>query len=117
MSLTVGGNNIVCKMSVRNLGVLFDTSLTMNEHIASVSRSCYAHLRGISKIRSNLSSDSAKLLVHASVISRLDYANSLLHGISETNISKMQKIQNYAAKLISGGKKEDHVKPILASLH
>ena len=41
--------------------------------------------------------ESAKTLVHAFVSSRLDYCNSLLYGVSDELLHKLQVIQNAAA--------------------
>jgi hypothetical protein len=71
---------------VKNLGVHYDQQMTMETHIRSVSRSIHMHLRNISKIRRFLSREAAQLLVHALAISRLDYGNSLLAGISNKRL-------------------------------
>ena len=115
--IRIGSSFIQPKISVRNLGVTLDSSLSMHNHVSMVTRSCYMHLRNISRIRSYLTKDTAKSLVHASVISRLDYANSLMFGISEASLAKLQKVQNYAARLICGVKIREHITPYLKQLH
>ena len=50
-------------------------------------------------------------------MSRLDYGNSLLCGITKENISKLQAVQNKAARLITLTKKQEHITPVLKSLH
>ena len=57
------------------------------------------------------------MLVNAFVSSRLDYCNSLLSGISESLLSKLQSVQNAAARLITRTRKFDHITPILRNLH
>ena len=64
-----------------------------------------------------LSEEQTKSVIHAFVTSKLDSFNSLLGGLPATVISKLQRIQNSSAKLIMGGKKHDHVTPILRHLH
>ena len=61
--------------------------------------------------------DAAKTLVHAFVGGRIDYCNSLLAGISDSLIRRMQLVQNAAARLVTGLRKFDHVKPTLRDLH
>ena len=115
--IRIGSSFIQPKISVRNLGVTLDSSLSMHNHVSMVTRSCYMHLRNIRRIRSYLTKDTAKSLVHASVISRLDYANSLMFGISEASLAKLQKVQNYAARLMCGVKILEHITPYLKQLH
>ena len=49
--------------------------------------------------------------IHALVTSRLEYANSLLKSLSGKEISRLQRLQNRAAKLIYMAKMSDHVSP------
>ena len=52
-----------------------------------------------------LTTEQAHCVVHSYVTSHLDQNNSLLSGVPETNLlSKLQKVQSAAAKLILGGK-------------
>ena len=56
-------------------------------------------------------------LVHAFITYRLDSCNSLLVGLCQEQIAKLQRVHNAAAKLVAGAKKFDHVTPILMELH
>ena len=51
------------------------------------------------------------------VTSRLDYGNALLSGASNGTISRLQRVQNTAARLITRAKKCDHITPVLIRLH
>ena len=75
------------------------------------------YLRNISRIRRYLTPDSAKTIVHAYVVSRLDYANSLLYGINSSLTRRLQTVQNAAARLILKAPRYDHASPLLKSLH
>ena len=89
----------------------------MDSHISYMCKTAWFHLFRIGKIRQYLTTDQAKSVVHACVTSRLDMNNSLLIGASQVQLAKLQRIQNAAARLIIGAKKDDHVTPILKSLH
>ena len=64
-----------------------------------------------------MTQDSCKILINALVTSRLDYGNALLYGINESLLKRLQKVQNSAARLVTGTKKREHMTPILRDLH
>ena len=77
-SITIGNAQIPFNQSVKNLGFTLDCHLTMNAHITNIARTCYFELRRLASIRRFLTSTVAVILVSASVLSRIDYCNSLL---------------------------------------
>ena len=108
----IAGQRVRLATSVRNLGVLFDSALTMESQVASVAKTCYYQIRNIGQIRSCITSDACKILVHALVTSCLDYCNALLYGLPQTMLKRLQRVQNCAARLICRRKKHDHVIPL-----
>ena len=89
----------------------------MVEHVSSITKSAYLHLRNIAQIRRYLTQDATATLINSLVTSRLDNLNSLLFGLPDCVISRLQRIQNHAAKVVAKKKKYDHVTPILITLH
>jgi len=63
----------------------------------------------------DLSADAAKTIVHA--VCRLDYCNSLLHGITDSLFRRLQSVHNAAARLITVTRQRDHITPVLRDLH
>ena len=57
------------------------------------------------------------MLVQALVLSKVDYCNSLLLGLSQYNIKKLQRLQNMCARIIYRSHKYDHITPFLKELH
>jgi hypothetical protein len=53
-------------------------------------------------MRKLLTEDATKLLVQSTVLSRLDYCNSLLVGVDEKHLDELQRVQNLAAHIIQG---------------
>ena len=103
--------------SARNLGVIFDTNFTFRSHISVVCNSCFYHMRDLRRIRPHLDLDSAKLLTTALVSSRLDYCNSLLYGIADIDLTRLQRVQNQLARLMTKSPPFTRSIPLLRSLH
>ena len=102
---------------LRSLGVIFYSALSFAKHIYCVIKSCNFCIRNIGRIRQFLSKKACEMLVVALVTSRLDYCNSLLNGLSQTHMLRLQRVQNTAARLICRIKKFDHFLTSLQSLH
>ena len=56
-------------------------------------------------------------LVHSIVIDRLDYCNSLLYKVPAVHMSKLQRIQDSAVRLVCSIPRFNHITPVLYSLH
>jgi hypothetical protein len=117
LEIIVGDATIVASQSARNIGAMFDCQLNMESQVNSITRSCYVHLRNIGRIRYNLTEEAAATLVHALISSKLDNLNSLLCGIPDYLIGKLQLIQNNAARIVTRRKKYEHITPLLKQLH
>jgi len=102
--------------AVLDLGVNIDGQFTMADYVAALRRSCLFQLRQLRMVRSSLILEAAKTLVHAFVSSRLNYCNSLLYGIGDGLLTKLQTLQNAAARVVTGTRKFDHITP-LRQLH
>jgi len=87
------------------------------ERCLSVCKTSFFHLRNISKLRPMLSMSNAEMLIHAFMISRLDYCNALLGGCSARLVNKLQLVQNAAARVLTRTRKYDHISPVLSTLH
>ena len=116
-SIEVGGNDIFFQDNVKNLGVFLDPQLGMKKHVSNICRSAYLEIRRVGKIRKFLTVKTATRLACSRVLTRLDYCNSLLGGVTKDQIQRLQRAQNSAARMVLGKKKRDHVKPLLAQLH
>ena len=74
-------------------------------------------MRDLRRIRRHLDLDSAKLLATALVSSRLDYCNSFLYGIADIDLTRLQRVQNQLARLVTKSPPFTPGIPLLRSLH
>ena len=116
-SITVGESVVNTKPVVRNLGSWFDSQLSMSTHISKLCSSAFFHLHNISRIRKFLSPLETKSLVHAFFTSRVDYCNSLLYGLPASQLNKVQRVLNTAARLVCCAPRFNHITPLMYELH
>ena len=116
-SITIGNAQISFKQSVKNIGFTLDCHLTMNAHVPNIARTCYFELRRLASIRRFLTGTATATLVSAFALSRIDYCNSLLFGSTHDVTSQLQRIQNYAARVILCLTKSSSITTHLKSLH
>jgi len=68
-------------------------------------------------VRSFLTDDVVRTVACSIVQSRLDYCNALFTGMSEANLSKLQRVQNTLARVVLRRVKYEHITPALSELH
>ena len=117
LCLKIGKTSIKPTPVVKNLGSWWDEHLTMERQVNTVVKTCYHQLRVISRISPFLSKDACRTLVQAFVTSRLDYGNAILSGISKASLSKLKKVQHFAARLVVRKPLQIHITPVLKDLH
>ena len=117
LCLNLDGLDIPPSAHVKNLGVIFDHSLTMSDHITYLSRSLNWQIRNLSRIQRFLNFDACHNAVRALILSRLDYCCSLFNGISQQDLLRLQRLQNKCARLIFRKPKRTHTSPLIQDLH
>ena len=90
LKMEIRSHLVVVSKDTKNLGVYFDSTLSMKRQINCVSSSMLYHLRNIRSIRGLLTQEVTAMLIHSLVTSRLDYCNILYHGIPDKQLNKLQ---------------------------
>jgi len=106
-SLQLAGDTIHPSQHVRVLGVVISADLSLDKHVTNISATYFYHLCRLRHIRRALSKESAATLVHAFVMSRVDYCNVVFAGAPKAVINKLQRVLNAAARVVSGTRKFD----------
>ena len=115
--LRFGTDVIKPSSNARNIGDIFDTTLSMLPHANNVCKSAFYHRRTISRIRKYLLTQTTDILIQAFATSKLDHWNSLLYNVPKNIIKKLQSVQNAAGRQITRARKCDYITPILFNLH
>lgn len=89
----------------------------MEKHINNTRRTALYHLRKIARVRKFLTRPAACQLISALVLSHIDYGNSLLAGLPAKSLHPLKKVQNAAARVITGARMRDLMTPHLRDLH
>ena len=89
----------------------------MANQVSSICQKMFFQIRNISFNRKYLPQQVIVQLMVSLVLSKLDYCNSLLSGIPDSLISRLQRAQNCAARVCMGKRKYDSAKPLLQHLH
>ena len=91
--------------------------LELKDHVSKVVQSAWVGVRKVGHLRKFLNPLSSEKLVHAFITSHLDYCNSLLSGLPDKDISRLQRIQNVSARIIKCAKRSDSTSRLLQDLH
>ena len=97
------------KREFKNLGVIFDSDNSFDNHISKVFQTCYCHLRDLWQIHKSLRVQTAILVVNAMVSSHLDYCDSLFYEVSKSNIAKLRRVQNALCHIVFRLDRMNHV--------
>uniref|UniRef100_R4GAY7 Reverse transcriptase domain-containing protein n=1 Tax=Anolis carolinensis TaxID=28377 RepID=R4GAY7_ANOCA len=111
------GVTLPLKAQVRSLGVILDSSLSLEPQVSAVARGAFAQLKLVRQLRPYLGKPDLATVVHALVTSRLDYCNALYVGLPLKTVRKLQLVQREAARLITGAAFRERTTPLLRQLH
>lgn len=89
----------------------------MDRHISMVRRTACLHLKQLRRIRGYIDTQTCADAVRCLVLSRLDYGNGVLGGITAKQLQTLQVIQNNAARLVFKLPYKSHITSSLISLH
>ena len=117
VNIRIGEDVIQNAASVRNLGLHFDEELKHSSHVNKLTSISFNMIHNISRICHLLDIETTKTLVQALVLSHLDHCNSMLLGIPNYNIHKLQHIQNMSTRIVLQLPGRSRITYHLADLH
>ena len=115
--LKVTEDLIIRSSSIKYLGIYMDEHLSFKQHVTKKCQIVMHNYFKIRSIRHFLDTPTTACLCLSLCMSHLDYSNSMLYGLPETTISKMQRIQNMCAHLALRQSKRDSIIWCIRELH
>jgi hypothetical protein len=118
-SIDVADSVVALADHIKIMGITLDSHLTMDGRVNDVRRSAFLHVRALRHIRSAITDDVATAVACAFVGARLDYANSVLYGVSSKIIARLQRMPNALAR-VGLGQSASHfisTRSVLKDLH
>ena len=94
----------------------FDSRLTFHVHIIKTVSSCFSSLAQINRVEHVFNRSTLITIINTLVFSKLFYCSSVWSNAANTNLLKLQAVQNFTARIICGTRKFDHVTPLLKEL-
>ena len=102
LTLHVGSDVIKPVSVVRDLGILLEKELPIQQHISKVTSTCFYQLRRLKQVHRIHGPGITTTLITAFISSCMDYCNAVLAGLPKSTLAPLQRVQNAAARLITG---------------
>ena len=93
-----------------------DCSLTYDEHVTQLTSKCIGSLCHINRVKYLFDRRTLITIINSLVFSKLLYCSSVWANTTKKNIELLQTVQTFAARIVFGTRKFDHVIPILKQL-
>ena len=116
-AFTVNHDQVNPSVSVRNLGVILSSDLSMTEHVTHVVCTCFAVLRQLRQVQRFLTPTIFVSLITQLILSRIDYCNIVYTGLPALHLNRLQSVIKAAARLITSSSRYSSVIPLLYDLH
>ncbi len=111
------GSKIEPSNNVKSLGLYIDQYLLFDRHIDEMCRKILGTLIYVNRIKYCFDKPTRQLIINSLVFSIMNYCNTIWGTTTNTLLTKVQKLQNFAAKVVEGkAQKYDHVTPIIKEL-
>ena len=97
------------KNNVKNLGIIFDETLSWDKHINKCIGKAYGKLKQTYRFKNFLSNEAKLNIAEIYILSQFNYCDSLFFNCSQLLKSKIQKVQNSCLRFCLNLRKFDHI--------
>ena len=110
------GKEISPSLSAKSLGLVLDSHLRFDEHVTDLVSKCTGSLCQLNRVKHLFDRSTLITIINALVFSKLIYCSSVWAGVTKKNIERLQKVQNFAVRIVTGTHKFEHITPYLKDL-
>ena len=115
--VTLLSKEMLPSCSAKDLGVIVDSRLSFDEHVTEVVSKCIGSLCQINRVKYLFDRSAIITIVISLAFGKLFYCSSVWASTTKKNMARLQKVQNFAAGIVTGGRMYDHITPMLKELH
>ena len=91
--------------------------LFIDEHVTKVVSKSTGSLCQINRVKHLFDRSTLITIINSLVFSKLFYCPSMWSSTTKNNIARLQKVQNFVARIVTGARKYEHIMPMLKELH
>ena len=99
--------------SAKDLGVIVDSHLSFDKHVTEVVSKCIGSLCQRNGVKHLFDWSTLITIINSLVFSKLFYCLSMWASTTKKNIARLQKVQNFTVRIVTGARKYDHFTPTL----
>ena len=105
------GEEIMYVKKVKNLGVIFDDTLSWSPQVSAICQKLFLTLHHLYKFQTNTPSETRLKLVNTLIMPIFDYCDFLFCDIDGDTLHHLQKSQNNAVRYVCNVKRREHITP------
>ena len=99
------------EIEVKNLGVIFDETLSFSKHVTKIISNAIGRLKQAYRHKNFLTQEVRLIIVEYYVLAKINYCDILFQNLSSVLKNKLQKLQNWCLRFIFRQRKFDHISP------
>ncbi len=116
-TINLNSTSITPSKQVKNLGVYMDQYMSFEVHIHEMHKKVMGILLLVNRIRDKFDAATRKMVIQSLALSGVNYCLQVYGTTNNTHMRRVQKLQNFAAKICAGGaRRSDHATPFITQL-
>ena len=117
LNINIGGENIELVTHIKYLGIIIDRKLKFEMHVDYISKKVAKKINFMNRISKQLTQWSRLLIYNTIIMPHFTYCSTIFYLINQTQIAKLQLLQNRAMRIILGCNRYTSINVMLKCLN